>query len=205
MLKRAIAYIVLIAIIIGCWGITGCSREKTIPKQQLTILNQLLSTSVSDKQVETIEIQDETAQKFPAIDKMFKVVADEEQENYVFLVSPIGYRAPINIMVAIDGEKDEIAGIKVLQQDETPGWGEWLAETWFTDRFKGKGVDIYLERAVLEAKAPNEIIQITSATVTTQAVLNGVNAAMGAYRELVLGSEAEAVPLNVEGFITESE
>ncbi|WP_276662743.1 FMN-binding protein [Syntrophomonas wolfei] len=205
MLKRAIAYIVLIAIIIGCWGITGCSREKTIPKQQLTILNQLLSTSVSDKQVETIEIQDETARKFPAIDKMFKVVADEEQENYVFLVSPIGYRAPINIMVAIDGEKDEIAGIKVLQQDETPGWGEWLAETWFTDRFKGKGVDIYLERAVLEAKAPNEIIQITSATVTTQAVLNGVNAAMGAYRELVLGSEAEAVPLNVEGFITESE
>ena len=205
MLKRAIAYIVLVAIIIGCWGITGCSREKTIPKQQLTILNQLLSTSVSDKQVETIEIQDETAQKFPAIDKMFKVVADEEQENYVFLVSPIGYRAPINIMVAIDGEKDEIAGIKVLQQDETPGWGEWLAETWFTDRFKGKGVDIYLERAVLEAKAPNEIIQITSATVTTQAVLNGVNAAMGAYKELVLGSEAEAVPLNVEGFITESE
>lgn len=205
MLKRAIAYIVLVAIIIGCWGITGCSREKTIPKQQLAILNQLLSTSVSDKQVETIEIQDETAQKFPAIDKMFKVVADEEQENYVFLVSPIGYRAPINIMVAIDGEKDEIAGIKVLQQDETPGWGEWLAETWFTDRFKGKGVDIYLERAVLEAKAPNEIIQITSATVTTQAVLNGVNAAMGAYRELVLGSEAEAVPLNVEGFITESE
>jgi electron transport complex protein RnfG len=205
MLKRAIAYIVLVAIIIGCWGITGCSREKTIPKQQLTILNQLLSTSVSDKQVETIEIQDETAQKFPAIDKMFKVVADEEQENYVFLVSPIGYRAPINIMVAIDGEKDEIAGIKVLQQDETPGWGEWLAETWFTDRFKGKSVDIYLERAVLEAKAPNEIIQITSATVTTQAVLNGVNAAMGAYKELVLGSEAEAVPLNVEGFITESE
>ncbi|WP_276623949.1 FMN-binding protein [Syntrophomonas wolfei] len=205
MLKRAIAYIVLVAIIIGCWGITGCSREKTIPKQQLTILNQLLSTSVSDKQVETIEIQDETARKFPAIDKMFKVVADEEQENYVFLVSPIGYRAPINIMVAIDGEKDEIAGIKVLQQDETPGWGEWLAETWFTDRFKGKGVDIYLEKAVLEAKAPNEIIQITSATVTTQAVLNGVNAAMGAYRELVLGSEAEAVPLNVEGFITESE
>ena len=155
--------------------------------------------------METIEIQDETAQKFPAIDKMFKVVADEEQENYVFLVSPIGYRAPINIMVAIDGEKDEIAGIKVLQQDETPGWGEWLAETWFTDRFKGKSVDIYLERAVLEAKAPNEIIQITSATVTTQAVLNGVNAAMGAYRELVLGSAAEAVPLNVEGFITESE
>ena len=205
MLKRAIAYIVLVAIIIGCWGTTGCSREKTIPKQQLAILNQLLSTSVSDKQVEIIEIQDETAQKFPAIDKMFKVVADEEQENYVFLVSPVGYRAPINIMVAIDGEKDEIAGIKVLQQDETPGWGEWLAETWFTDRFKGKGVDIYLERAVLEAKAPNEIIQITSATVTTQAVLNGVNAAMGAYKELVLGSEAEAVPLNVEGFITESE
>lgn len=112
---------------------------------------------------------------------------------------------PIVINREIDADKNEIIGIKVMQQDETPGWGEWLAETWFTDRFKGKSVNKYLERAILEAKEDNEIIQITSATVSTQAVLNGVNSAMGLYREVVMGEEADPVPLKVEEFITESE
>ena len=123
----------------------------------------------------------------------------------MFLVSPVGYRAPINTMIVIDAEKNEITGIKVVQQDETPEWGVWLSETWFTDRFKGKSVDKYLIRAILEAKESNEIIQITSATVSTQAVLNGVNSAMGIYREVVLEEEADPVPLKVEEFITESE
>lgn len=202
--KQVIACTVLLTVILGLLIIGGCSQEDSMSKSQLAVLNNLLSHTVTDKQIETVELQQEAAQKFPAVDKMFKVIIDEE-ESYVFLVSPVGYRAPINTMVVIDAKKDEISGIKVMEQDETPGWGEWLAETWFTDRFKGKSVDKYLQRAILEAKEDNEIVQITSATVSTQAVLNGVNSAMGLYREVVLGEEAKPVPLKVEGFITESQ
>ncbi len=204
MSKKVIAYTVLIAFILGLLLVGGCSQEDSMTKSQLAVLNKILPGAVTNKQVKPVTIKSELAQKFPAVDKMFKVVVDEE-ESYAFVVSPVGYRAPITTMVVIDADKNEIIGIKVMQHDETPGWGEWLAETWFTDRFKGKSVNKYLERAILEAKADNEIIQITSATVSTQAVLNGVNSAMGLYREVVMGEEAEPVPLKVEEFITENE
>lgn len=204
MRKQVITGTVLLAVIICFFGAAGSSGEKPMNKQQLTVLNEILSPTVTDKQIKTLEIQEEIAQKFPAVDKMFKVEVGEEA-SYVFIVSPVGYRAPINTMVVIDAEKNEIAGIKVMQQDETPGWGEWLTETWFSDRFKGKSVNRYLQRAILEAEEDNEIVQITSATVSTQAILNGVNSVMGIYREVVLGEEAEPVPLKIEEFITESE
>ncbi len=204
MRKQVITGTVLLAVIICFFGAAGSSGEKPMNKQQLTVLNEILSPTVTDKQIKTLEIQEEIAQKFPAVDKMFKVEVGEET-SYVFIVSPVGYRAPINTMVVIDAEKNEIAGIKVMQQDETPGWGEWLTETWFSDRFKGKSVNRYLQRAILEAEEDNEIVQITSATVSTQAILNGVNSVMGIYREVVLGEEAEPVPLKIEEFITESE
>lgn len=70
------------------------------------------------------------------------------------------------------------------------------------DRFKGKSIKEYLQRVVLEANKPNEVIQITAATISTQALINGVNSAIGAYRELVLNETAEPVPLKVEEFVT---
>jgi electron transport complex protein RnfG len=203
MYKRLRAYIVVGAVIF-LLGVTGCSQEECMTKQQLAVLNDILVRPITVEQVEKIGFEQELAQKFPAVDEMFKVIADGK-EWYVFVVSPVGYRAPINMMVVIDAQKNDIQGIKVMQQDETPGWGEWLAESWFTDRFKGKSVDKYLKRAILDTEEPNEIVQITSATVTTQAVLNGVNSAIGIYREVVLGEKADPVPLKVEGYITESQ
>jgi electron transport complex protein RnfG len=92
----------------------------------------------------------------------------------------------------------------VLQHDETPLYGgDSLTEEWFLNRFKNKGADLYLNRVPLEQTQPNDVIQITCATVSSQAVINGVNAAIGTYRELILGEEAQPVPLKVEGFVTE--
>jgi electron transport complex protein RnfG len=167
-------------------------------------LDEILGFAAAEEQIEPIDFPTETARKFPAVNKIFKV-AGKEKDNYMFLVSPVGYRAPINMMVVIDADKNSVMGIKVLQQDETPEWGIWLGEEWFTNRFKGKSVDRYLKRALLEAEESNEIIQITSATISTQAVINGVNSAMGIYREAVLGEKADPVPLKVEEYITESQ
>lgn len=201
--KKAAVFIILITIISGLCGAGGCYRSQAMTGQQLTVLNGILAAAITNEQIETLEIPAETAQKFPAVEKMFKITGGEEY--YAFLVSPAGYRAPIKMMVVIETGRNEVAGIKVMQQDETPGYGEWLAEAWFTDRFKGKSVDQYLQRVVLEAEEPNDIVQITSATITTQAVLNGVNSAMGIYREAILGQKSDPVPLQVEGYITENQ
>ena len=78
-----------------------------------------------------------------------------------------------------------------------------VTKEWFLNRFKNKSANMYLNRVALEQSQPNDVIQITCATVSSQAVINGVNAAIGTYRELILGEEAQPVPLKVEGFVTE--
>jgi len=190
-------------LMLGALSIVGCSSQQhAISPGQLAVLNEITAGDIPAEQVKLVEIEPSVARKFPAVDKMFKVSGGSTR-CYGLLVSPQGYRAPINIMVVIDPVQNQVIGIKVLQQDETPGYGEWLAEDWFVKRFVGKGTDQYLKRVVLEAKETNDIIQITSATVTTQAVINGVNAAMGTYREVVLGQTAPKVPLKVKGYICE--
>jgi electron transport complex protein RnfG len=196
--------IVMIAVLAGILEMGGCSSSGVLNSQQLAVLNGIIAARADTKQIKAVAVTPEVAQKFPAVNKMFKLTLND-QEYYGLVVNPQGYRAPINMMVVIDGKKNRVLGIKVMSQDETPGYGEWLAEKWFVERFKGKNVDRYLQRVVLEARESNDIVQITGATVTTQAVINGVNAAMGIYRRLILGQEAASVPLRVEGYVTESQ
>ena len=118
------------------------------------------------------------------------------------MTSPVGYRGPINIITVIDGEQGRVINVKILEHDETPIYADSLTESWFLNRFKGKGIKQYLERTRLESNKPNEIVQITAATVSTQAVINGVNSAIGAYRELVLQESSQPIPLKVEEFVT---
>ena len=56
-----------------------------------------------------------------------------------------------------------------------------LTETYFLDRFKNLSVGKYLNLAELDKENPEDIVQVTGATISSQAVVNGVNAAIGAY------------------------
>lgn len=199
--KRTVAGIGIFAILALLAGAIYFGGNN-LSKPERAVLDSILNTA-GDKEIEILKIPREQQEKFPALEKFFKVLVGGK-EYYGILVTPHGYRSPINMMVVIETEKNTVLGIKIIKQEETPEFGGWVTQAWFSERFKGKSVNQYLKRAVLEVKAPNEIIQITSASITSQAVLNGVNAAMGIYREMVLGQAAEPVPQIVEGYITES-
>jgi len=192
----------IIIILLGFF-FSGCSSPDPLTKQQRTALNEMLACHVTDEQLERVIIQKETLDKFPAIEKVFKIVSNGE-ERYTFEVGPVGYRSTINMLVVIDPKVNQVRGIKVIRHNETPGYGESLTEAWFTNRFQGKSVDRYLKRSILEVEDSNEIIQITGASASSQAVLNGVNSALGTYREVVLGEKAEPVELQLKGFVTET-
>lgn len=186
--------------------VTGCSSGNSkMTSPQKEALQGLLGSGqvIADEAIKGLELTTEVKEKFPAVKNAYEINCGG-QENYVFLSSPLGYRSAIDLLVLIDGQKNEVLGIRVLQHDETPLYGgDSLDKDWFLNRFKNKSAGTYLNRVALEPSQPNDIIQITCATVSSQAVVNGVNAAMGAYRELILGEEAEPVPLKVEGFVTE--
>ncbi|MDD4237289.1 MAG: FMN-binding protein [Desulfotomaculaceae bacterium] len=196
-----LAAAILVLTVTGCSS--GNSKKMTAPQKEA--LQELLKSEqeISDEAIKGIELPEAVGKKFPAVKKAF-VVNYGEKEDYAFLSSPLGYRSVIDLFIVIDGEKNEVMGISVLQQDETPLYGgDSLTKDWFLNRFNNKSANTYLNRVVMEPSQPNDIIQITCATVSSQAVINGVNAAMGTYREVVLGEEAQPVPLKVEGFVTE--
>jgi hypothetical protein len=119
-------------------------------------------------------------------------------EDYGFIVEPIGYNGPIVLAVAIDGKTSKTAGIQIVSHVETKHYVRDMERDWFISRFKDKSTGEYLEPVRLEARDENDVVCITGATVTTEAIVNGVNAAMGAYRKVVLKQDAPAVEYAVK-------
>lgn len=97
-----------------------------------------------------------------------------ETVGYVFTTSAAGYGGEIEIMTGIDTE-GTVTGISILSINETPGLGMNAKKDSFIQQY----IDNSGPFTVIKNAAPgeNEILAITSATITTKAVTNAVNEA----------------------------
>ena len=127
---------------------------------------------------------------FPAVKRVYEV--DGEVKAYV--VSCIGYNGPIDVLAAIDSKSDELIGIEILEHEESLDYAEHIEKDWFLDRFKNIVINKYLNLVVLDKENPEDIVQVTGATISSQAVVNAVNAAIGAYQYKINSVEMERVP-----------
>ncbi|MBE5777649.1 MAG: FMN-binding protein, partial [Clostridiales bacterium] len=113
--------------------------------------------------------------------------ADGEAVGYVATLSVTGFGGPVEIVVGMDA-KGVLSGISVGGSDfsETPGLGAKAKEPAFTDQFTGLSAPIALGDGV---------DAITSATITSNAVVRGVNSACEAVGKVA--GFATAAPANV--------
>lgn len=117
------------------------------------------------------------------INEVVASVNNGEVNGYIYTVKPSGYSGEITTMLAFDSKSHEITGVKILRQQETPGLGAKCKETSFTERFVGKAAAQPL--SVVKNNASNNDIQaITAATITSRAVVSGVNAAREHFESL---------------------
>jgi len=140
------------------------------------------------------------AKKLPAAAKVYRY-----ENLYAFIVKPMAHNGPITLALVIDGDLGESIGMRIVDHTETPHYVRDMEQPWFMDRFAGKSVHKYLTPARLHAQTGSDIVSITGATVTTEGVINGVNAAFGVYQEFVLGADAEPVPYKVRFELGKSE
>ncbi len=122
-------------------------------------------------------------------DKILEVNAgykDGEIIGYAIKVSPKGYNGAVEIMVGIytDGT---IGGIKILSHSETPGLGANAPKPKFSGQFANKSTSEELEVVKGTASAENQVEAITGATITSRAVVNGVNDAVEFYNSNLKG------------------
>ncbi|MCL1816060.1 MAG: FMN-binding protein [Clostridiales bacterium] len=139
------------------------------------------------------EIMDKKrAAKFPAIAKVY-----QSGQLYAFIINPVAYNGPVTLALVIDGDLDESLGLQIVGHQETPHYVRDMEKNWFTRRFAHKSAGEYLKAVRLKATGEQDIVAITGATITTEGIVNGVNAAFGAYQEYIWGQNADDVPYMV--------
>lgn len=100
---------------------------------------------------------------------------DENIVGYCVKVNPVGYGGEISMVVGVDTD-GVVTGVKITSMSETPGLGANAKNPAFTDAYKGKTSGIKVRKSGVPAD--DEISAISSATITSKAVTEGVNVAV---------------------------
>lgn len=116
----------------------------------------------------------------PAVFEVYQAVKDGEELGYAIKTLSAGYGGDITTLIGIKNE-GTIAGLRVLVQTETKGLGTRIVDDLaFRDSFLDKNGLASLT-PVKEPSADDEVLMLSGATVSTEAVLKGVNDAIDAY------------------------
>lgn len=121
--------------------------------------------------------------KYSFVTEVYTAKAGSDIIGYAIKVAPKGYAGAVEVVVGISAD-GTVQGIKVGNNNETPGLGKNAATPKFQDQFAGKTWDSMIN--VIKSGTPkdNEIAAIAGATITSRAVADGVNQALEAAKEL---------------------
>lgn len=164
-------------------------RMQGVLKQQRACKDVFASATSFDEKSELILLAQEEVNKdgftMEIIDNV--LLAKDEQNKtlgYVFQITEKdGYGGDIVFMVGIQND-GTVNGISILSIDETPGLGMNAKEDTFKSQFNNKKVNLFTYTKT-GSTSSSEIDAISGATVTTKAIVNGVNASISAFNNLV--------------------
>lgn len=111
---------------------------------------------------------------YEAVDEDGKVI------GYVFDTTAKGYSSEFTIKTGISS-RGKIVGIDLLNLNETPGLGQNALEDDFLNQYKTDVPKGGFSVVKSDAQQPDQILALTGATITAQAVTNGVNKAIEIY------------------------
>lgn len=108
-------------------------------------------------------------------------------EGWCLSVGSKGYGGIVNFIVGITKE-GTVKAINILGHSETPGLGARSTEPEFYEQFNDK-TSLPLKVVKGSAANPDEIAAISGATITSTAVVSGVNAAADYWSKNLKGAE----------------
>ena len=110
------------------------------------------------------------------------VDADGALVGWVIGASGDGFADSIEILIGLDPQAQQVTGLKVLSQKETPGLGAKIEKPDdFAMQFVGKSAQASIG-VTKSAPSGNQVSAITGATVSSEAVADILNAAVTAFR-----------------------
>ncbi len=156
-------------------GLSGRIEQNKI-EETYRAIPQLVEGAVAER-TEEVPFDDRTAYK-----------AFDEAGEHVGWVVPArqsGYSGPIDLLIGLSPDATRITGLYVLSHIETPGLGDKIAteDIDYPGRFDDKSAakPLTLTKST-PAPGSNEVQAITGATVSSRAVLDGVNKGVRRFR-----------------------
>ena len=193
-IKDAMA-LTLITLVAGValGAVHGITNDPIARQEALTKEAAYKEVFADAESYETVEMTDELAgqlrssldsegYKAQSIDEVVDAVdASGNSLGYVItVITSEGYGGDIKFSMGIQAD-GTMNGISILSISETAGLGMRANTDEFKSQFVGKNTDqiVYTKNG---ASADNEIDALSGATVTTNAMTNGVNAGLCAFR-----------------------
>lgn len=156
-------------------ALLGFTNQITEPK----IAQLAIETQMRAKQEVLSEAKEFSDEKTAELDgneySYYEGTADGKTVGYVFATSAKGYGGDIDIMVGINTD-GKVTGVSILEINETAGLGMNAKNESFLSQFPGKSSTI----SVIKNGAPadDEIVALTGATITSNAMTKAVNIAL---------------------------
>jgi len=151
---------------------TQLTLKEQIQENQSKALNEAIAEVVPElASTEELEIDGR---------RVFKCLgADGSLVGWAVQSSGGGFVDKITLVVGLNSAADAITGLKVIEQVETPGLGNKIAEAWWDDQYDGMDASRKITVIKGEAKpGENQIEAITGATWSSRFVTDIVNAVM---------------------------
>jgi Na+-translocating ferredoxin:NAD+ oxidoreductase RnfG subunit len=186
-MKKNTIYIITLLVI--CLVVSSALWIKSDTRKEKALIKEIMPQAGEISLIKDVTKDSFIQENFPAIEKVYSI----DGLPGAFIASGTGYVGNIKILVVIDNVERKTLGVRILEQGDTPLYADPIQESWFTDRFKGLELLEYLKLVVLDPQKPTEIVQVTGASVSSQAVVNNVNSAIGAWNYLLDGVKKDPV------------
>ena len=110
---------------------------------------------------------------------IYQVMSPESQGiGWVIPAYSLGFADKIQLLVGVDYKCSQIIGMRVIDQKETPGLGNFIVEPAFTGQFSGKLTAEPIEIVKTEPSKASEVKAVTGATISSNTVAAAVNEAI---------------------------
>ena len=185
-LKLGVTLFAICAVAALVLGVTNNITAPVIEERNIQASNEARKIVLS----EADEFKELEGMNSDIVLEVYEGIKDGQVIGYTIKTSSKGYGGAIELMVGISKD-GKITGVEIGNHSETPGLGSKATEPMFKNQYVDKDVLNSLLVVKGSTNNDNEISAISGATITSNGVTNGVNAAMKIYNEKLSGNDNE--------------
>ena len=171
-------------------AVTSAALLPRIEQNKINKRNRLVGTLLPEAKdfvpldfeikVDSFQGQKETVEIFRAMS------VEGECVGWSFNAVGPGFADKIELVVAVDRDFAKFAGFDVLASNETPGFGDQIKYDYFRNQFKGAPAEkLKLLTSGDNAKIDSDIISISGATISSEAVVDIISSTVTQIKEQI--------------------